>query len=186
MCSFFVCLLLSGVTTASPPAAESVGLPGLRAYRVSATLFRGERVPPDRISELVGLGVETVVSLEPYFDPGPAVTAAGLRYHRVPISAWVPTEEEIVKVLTILTDRTQGVVYVQCRFGVDHSVVLAAAYRRVVQTWTLRETLAELSTPKFGFQARWKDLWSVVRTLRVSEIRGRLGLDVQSTPPNGP
>jgi protein tyrosine/serine phosphatase len=173
--------LLAAVAVATPPPmAERIDPgPGVENVgRVAPGIYRGSRPTTQGLDTLKKLGIKTIVNLRHYHG---ALEATGCRergidYLRiVTASSSQPRDEDVRRFLEIVTDPARQPVYFHCWRGKDRTGVMAAAYRMVVEGWTLDAALAEMDA--FGFYKGWRDLRAYTES-----IPGRL-TQLRITPP---
>jgi hypothetical protein len=170
-------LAAAAAATATPaPMAERIDAgPGVENVgRVAPGLYRGSRPTSEGLDTLKKLGIKTIVNLRHYH--GAAEEAGcrkrGLDYVRiVTASSQPPSDEDVRRFLEIVTDPARQPVYFHCWRGKDRTGVMAAAYRMVVEGWTLEAALAEMDA--FGFYRGWRDLRAYTESIpgRMTQLR---------------
>lgn len=124
--------------------------------KVSATYYRGGELKGHDATDLAAIGVKTVIDLRgDDYDPteSQAVSNAGMQYVRMPMTTHTPpTQEEIAKFLSIVTDRAKQPVYVHCVEGRHRTGVMTAVYRMTVDRWTSDQAFDEMKHYKFGME----------------------------------
>lgn len=115
--------------------------------------YRGAQPEGDDYAALAALGIKTVIDLQA--DGSSAekgfVEAAGMRYHRIPMTTRVePTEKEIAEFLKVVNDPASQPVYVHCAGGRHRTGVMTAVYRMSHDGWTADKAFDEMKHFKFG------------------------------------
>ena len=87
------------------------------------------------------------------------------------MEAWDADEDEIVKSLRIVTDKTKAPVFAHCQHGADRTGTMVATYRIVVQGWTREEAIREMRQGPFGFHEIWTGLPGFLKALDVEKLR---------------
>jgi tyrosine-protein phosphatase SIW14 len=143
---------------ANPPAAEHVFaqkviLPGVANFgQVTSSLFRGAQPSDDGFASLAKMGVGVVVDLRGDSDnERERVTKLGMEYVAIPSQCSHMTDDGIAKFLRILRDHPDKKVFVHCRYGVDRTGMMVAAYR-ISLGWTAEESRREMES--FGFSLK--------------------------------
>jgi len=133
--------------------AQKVLLPGVPNFgQVTPLLFRGAQPSNDGFGALAKMGVGIVVDLRGDSDAErERVTKLGMQYIAIPSQCSHMTDEGVAKFLSILRDNPDKKIFVHCKYGVDRTGMMVAAYRISQQGWTAEESRREMET--FGFSA---------------------------------
>lgn len=148
-----ICLAATGVAQSE---ARYKGLPEF--HQVNANLYRGAQPKQGGLRRLAELGIKTIVDLRGAGDRARAeeheARALGLRYYNAPIS-WHgrPQDEQVERVLRIITAPENQPVFVHCAHGVDRTGLIVAIYRVARDGWTSAQAKAEAK--RFGMHW-WK------------------------------
>jgi protein tyrosine/serine phosphatase len=156
-----VILSLAGLGGCSP---ASVGKPmaGVDNFaKIDAganPIYRGGQPTREGYERLAGgeYKVATVIDLRDDYEPWAeqAVTAAGMKYKRIGMSAWSMDTPKIREALrTVAQAVAAGPVYIHCRLGRDRTGLEVAMYRILVQGWTRDRAIAELR--EHGYNRFW-------------------------------
>lgn len=159
--------------------AVPISKPGLKNFfKVSDDLFRGAKPKKEGFVELKNMGIKTVVNLEAFHDDKEKMEESGssLAYKHIFMKAWHAEDEDIVRFLKIVTDKTRTPVFVHCYHGSDRTGTMVAMYRIFVQGWSKEEALRELKEGGYGFHTIWKNLEKYINDLDVPKIRKATGL----------
>ncbi|MGC4080688.1 MAG: tyrosine-protein phosphatase [Vicinamibacterales bacterium] len=153
-------LLPIGPTTVhagGPAASASVDKPRVSIGnfgRLNANYYRGEQPEGRDYGALASLGIKTVIDLQADGDnanEASLVEAAGMTFHRIPMTTHVPpTAEQLAEFLAIVTDTAQQPVYVHCAGGKHRTGVMTAVYRMELDGWTADRAFQEMKQYKFG------------------------------------
>jgi len=133
-------------TTAPQIAIDNFG-------RIDEHYYRGAQPEGDDYAALAALGIKTVIDLQA--DGSSAekgfVEAAGMTYHRIPMTTRVaPTEKEIAEFMKLVNDPASQPVYVHCAGGRHRTGVMTAVYRMSHDGWTADKAFDEMKQFKFG------------------------------------
>jgi len=135
-------------TTGKVPSIVAVpGIPNF--HQVNEHVLRGGQPAAESWPSLARLGVKTVIDLRredehSTAEEAQAVGAAGMNYVNVPMRGMSsPTNEQIVKVLSLLNDDSSGPVFVHCRRGADRTGTVIACYRIGHDQWDNQKALKE-------------------------------------------
>jgi protein tyrosine/serine phosphatase len=145
------------------------GLPNLN--KVSDILYRGAQPTAEGFKELKNMGVKTVVSLRAFHSDADLLGDTGLAYENISFKTWHPEDDDIVKFLNIVTDKTKQPVFVHCQHGADRTGTMCAIYRIVVDGWTKDQAIKEMTEGGFGFHAVWENLIDFIKALNIDEIK---------------
>ena len=123
------------------------GLAGLENVgQVAEGIYRGGQPAAPGYAALKGLGIGTVISLEPAPGEQAEVEAAGMRYVEIPVDLKKKgSRAKVDLAVALMTDPANRPVYVHCRQGVERTGIVVAAYRLKVLRWPQADAEAELT-----------------------------------------
>jgi protein tyrosine/serine phosphatase len=150
---------------------EKPGLPNL--CRVSDDLYRGAQPTAEGFRQLKAMGVRTVINLRSLYNDRERIAGTGLGYEEIPMVPWHAENEDVVRFLRLVADRSRAPFFVHCYYGADRTGMLCAVYRIVIQGWTKDEAIAEMTQGGFGFHAIWENLVDYLRKLDVEKLKRR-------------
>ena len=157
--------------------AQPIHMPGVPSlHRVSAELYRGGQPTAEGVRRLKAMGVRTIVNLRAVHTDRDEIGRTNVAYERIRFNTWRPDDDEVVRFLRIATDPGRTPAFVHCRFGADRTGTMCAAYRAVVQGWSMAEAIRELAFGGFGHHRVWRNLVAYLERLNVPAIRRRAGL----------
>ncbi len=148
---------------------EAPGLPNL--HRVSDDLYRGAQPTAEGIEQLEKLGVKTIVNLQSSESDRKILGDTGLAYEHIPMTAWRPSDQSVIRFLQIVGDEKNLPVFVHCRRGADRTGMVVAIYRIAVQGWSKDEAITEMTQGGFAFNSGWQNLIRYIRDLDIEEIK---------------
>lgn len=117
------------------------------------------------------MGIKTVVNLRAFHDDADILKDTGLTYVRIEFKTWHPEVEDIVRLLSIVTDSNKTPVFVHCQHGADRTGTMCAVYRIVVCGWNKKDAIEEMTRGGYGFHALWSNLIKFIQELDVEGIR---------------
>ncbi|HEV7906105.1 MAG TPA: tyrosine-protein phosphatase, partial [Pyrinomonadaceae bacterium] len=117
-------------------------------HRVNTKVYRGGQPRQGGIQKLATLGVKTVINLrdddERAKAEGREAGTAGLRYFNIPLGRLGrPQDAEVERVLSLINDLQNGVIFVHCAHGADRTGVVMAIYRIAHDGWTSEQAKQE-------------------------------------------
>lgn len=117
-------------------------------HQVDDFLYRGGQPNEEGLIRLKGLGIKTIVSLrgenEELIAEKKIVSQLGIDFVNIPLSVYRrPTDEEALKFLDIVIDKSKQPVFVHCESGRDRTGAFIAMYRVVVCGWTIKQAYNE-------------------------------------------
>jgi protein tyrosine/serine phosphatase len=169
---------MNSTRTSDLPAADGwaqpmqvEGLPNL--YQVSDGVYRGAQPTPAGMRALQELGVRTVINLrEPDADTA-GLRGTNLAYESIPMTAFRPNDDDVVRFLRVVSAADRGPVFVHCKRGADRTGLMCAVYRIAVQGWSKEQALDEMTRGGFGFCEGYQNLVRYIRALDVDALKQR-------------
>ena len=128
---------------------ERRGLPNF--HKVSDVYYRGAEPDAAGFRELKAMGIKTVIDLRFFHSDKKEIKDIGLGYEKIRFNTWHPEDEDVVKFLKIMIDKSKQPVFVHCRRGADRTGMMTAIYRMAIQNWPKEEALKEMRNEDFGF-----------------------------------
>ncbi len=127
------------------PAGE---LPEIRnMHAVNDHIYRGAQPTPEGFKALAKMGIKTVIDLRdsPVLaeDEKRLVESLGMQYISVPMRMRAPTDDEIGKVLAVLTSDGARPIFIHCLGGRDRTGTAIACYRIAHDGWDNRKAFDE-------------------------------------------
>lgn len=168
---------VAAATWAQP--VEEPGLPNL--HKVSDKLYRGAQPTAEGVKRLQALGVRTIINLRTSNTDRNLLTETGPACECIPMTAWHPRDDDVVRFLQIATDESRLPAFVHCRRGADRTGMMVAIYRVAVQGWGKEQAIDEMTHGGFRFNSGWRNLVQYVRDLDIDAIKRRAGM-MESTP----
>ncbi len=153
---------------------EQPGLPNL--HKVNNELYRGAQPTAEGVRSLEKMGVKTIICLRSEHSDQDILRGSGLILEQISTNAWDVNEDAIVRFLRVATDKSRQPVFVHCQHGADRTGTMCAAYRVIVDGWTKKEAVNEMTKGGFGFHSIWFNLPRLVEKLDVEKVRKKLGL----------
>lgn len=103
------------------------GLPNL--HRVSDDLYRGAQPTAEGFRQLKAMGVKTVIDLRFFYNDREKIAGTDLAYEEIPMNAWHAEDEDAVRFLQLVSDRSRAPFFVYCHHGADRTGLMCAIYR---------------------------------------------------------
>ena len=166
-------------TAKTRPAAWAVKLdrPGLpNLFKINAGLYRGAQPTAEGIKELEKLGVKTILSLRANHTDRDILGDSKIAFEHIPMKTSHPEEEDVVRFLQIVTDKTRQPVFVHCQHGADRTGTMCAIYRAAVDGWTKQQAIDEMTGGGFGFHSVWTNLPKFIEKLDIKKVKAKAGL----------
>jgi len=118
---------------------------------VTPQLYRGALPDSEGLDQLAKMGVAVVVDLRAgqHDAERERVTKLGMEYVAIPWECSRPNDKDVARFLSFIRDNPDKTVFVHCRYGIDRTGMMIAAYRMSVQEWTAEEAMTEMED--FGF-----------------------------------
>jgi len=163
--------------TTSRQWAVEINLPGApNLHKVSDDLYRGAQPSDEGFRQLEKMGIKTVVNLRSSHSDQDKLKGTNLGYEHIPMTAWHPENEDVLRFLKIVTDPNRTPVFVHCQHGADRTGTMCAIYRIAVQGWTKDEAIGEMTKGDFGFHGIFENLVDYIHGLDVEKIKQQAGI----------
>ena len=140
---------------------ERAGLPNL--HKVDAKLYRSAQPTAEGMTNLVALGVKTVINLRDNASDTDEIGGLPLAARRIEISAWNPKVEQVRDFFKILDDTNAVPVLVHCWHGADRTGTMCALYRILRQGWKVEDAITEMKDGGYGYHSIWFHLPRFIR-----------------------
>jgi protein tyrosine/serine phosphatase len=184
-CVLLASCLLAAVGRSDEPASKArpanwavkldrPGLPNL--HKVNDGLYRGAQPTAEGIRELEKLGVKTIICLRANHSDKDILGDSKIALEHIPIKTWAPKDEQVVRFLKIVADKTRRPVFVHCQHGADRTGTMCAIYRVAVDGWTKRQAIDEMTAGSFNYHSVWTNLPKFINKLDVDKIKNKAGL----------
>ena len=161
----------------NPKWARKLERPGLpNFFRVNEVFYRGAQPSAAGFRELKKMGIRTVVSLRSAHSDRKLIGATRLEYERIPVTAWDPKKEAVVRFLQIVTDKARTPVFLHCRHGADRTGAFCAAYRICIQGWSKKDAIEEMKKGGYGFHSIWRNLPGFIQKMDPATLRKKAGI----------
>lgn len=140
---------------------ERAGLANL--HRVDAKLYRSAQPTAEGMTNLVALGVKTVVNLRDNHSDSDEIGGLPLAAKRIEIATWNPKVEQVKAFLAIMDDTNAVPVLVHCQHGADRTGTMCALYRILRQDWKVEDAITEMKDGGYGYHSIWYHLPRFIR-----------------------
>ena len=140
---------------------ERAGLPNL--HRVDAKLYRSAQPTAEGMTNLVALGVKTVVNLRDNHSDSDEIGGLPLAAKRIEIATWNLKIEQVREFLAIMDDTNAVPVLVHCQHGADRTGTMCALYRVLRQGWKVEDAITEMKDGGYGYHSIWFHLPRFIR-----------------------
>ena len=140
---------------------ERAGLPNL--HRVDAKLYRSAQPTAEGMTNLVALGVKTVVNLRDNHSDLDEIGGLSLAAKRIEIFTGNPKAEQVKAFLAIMDDTNAVPVLVHCQHGADRTGTMCALYRILRQDWKVEDAITEMKDGGYGYHSVWINLPRFIR-----------------------
>lgn len=127
--------------------------------KIDEHLYRGGQPRDGSLTHLRELGITTIVDLRGENSSlrereRREAEALGIRFISIPVGGFSqPARDQISSFLSLFVGQFPETVFVHCRLGEDRTGVFIAAYRIIVDNWTVDEAIKEMHF--FGFNRLW-------------------------------
>jgi protein tyrosine phosphatase (PTP) superfamily phosphohydrolase (DUF442 family) len=140
---------------------ECEGVPNL--HKMNDSLYRSAQPTPEGMTNLVALGIKTVVNLRDFHSDEDEIGALPLKMRRIEIFTANMKEEYVDEFLSIVADTNATPVLVHCQHGADRTGTMCAMYRILCEGWSADDAIAEMQNGGFGYHSIWLNLPRFIR-----------------------
>jgi protein tyrosine/serine phosphatase len=152
--------------------AVPIEKPGLSNFHhVSDDLYRGAQPTAEGFRQLQAMGVKTVINLRFFHSDRELITGTDLDYEEIPMNTWHAEDEDVVRFLTLVSDKSRAPFFVHCQHGADRTGMMCAVYRIVIQGWTRDEAIKEMTSGRFGFHEIWSNLVAYLQKFDLENLK---------------
>lgn len=155
-----------------PEEAETHHIPGVpNMHRVCPNFYRSGQPSRRGFKKLEQLGIKAVISMREYHSDRRRARGTKISTQRLPVAAGKLTEEHILDMLCRIRMAPKPVL-LHCWHGSDRTGCIVAAYRIVVQGWSLQQAEAEFRAPHYGHHNFWyKNIPILLRSTDWEKLR---------------
>jgi len=144
--SILVCIAVSGCAYVNYMKDPFADIPAFA--RVTQNIYRGGPPKPAGYETLKGLGIRTILSLsqdkKDVRREESWASANNIKFYHIPVDLYSkPSDEQVIRFLGIVLDRTNVPVFIHCEDGRDRTGTMIALYRVVAMGWTIKDAYHE-------------------------------------------
>ncbi len=153
------------------------GIKKLVIFKWNDVLYHSAQPRPGHFKVFKEMGIRAVVNVREIHDDRAFVEPLGLKYYRLPISAWSIKQQQIIEFLRLTQDPANQPLLVYCWFGGERSNMLCAAYRVAVEGWSKEEAVREMTQGGHHYQSVWWNVVQAVYEMDVERVRRLAGIE---------
>ncbi len=128
-------------------------------YKINDNIYRSAQPTEEGMKQLCDvMKIKTVINLRSFHsDNYEKICSTALPDERLHVKAWHPEDEDVIKVMKILSHRENGPFLIHCQAGADRTGLMSAMYRILCQKeWTKAEAIDEMVNGGYGFHPWWR------------------------------
>lgn len=145
------------------------GVPNL--YKINDSLYRSAQPTAEGMTNLVALGIKTVVNLRDFHSDDDEIGSLPLKAKRIEIFTANMKEEYVDEFLSIAADTDAAPVLVHCQHGADRTGTMCAMYRIIHEGWSADDAIDEMENGGYGYHSIWVNLPRFIR--KSAKMRGK-------------
>ena len=149
------------------------GVPNL--HKVSDKLYRSAQPTAEGMTNLVALGIKTVVNLRDNHSDSDEIGDLPLKARRIEIFTANMKDKYVDEFLSFVDDTNAVPVLVHCQHGADRTGTMCAMYRILREGWTADDAIDEMKNGGFGYHSVWGNLPRFIR--KSAEKRAKANAD---------
>ena len=127
------------------------------------------------MTNLVALGIKTVVNLRDNHSDSDEIGDLPLKAHRIEIFTGNMKDKYVTEFLSVLNDTNAVPVLVHCQHGADRTGTMCAMYRILREGWTVDDAIDEMKNGGYGYHSVWGNLPRFIR--KSAEQRAKANAD---------
>lgn len=132
-------------------------------YKVNDDLYRSAQPTDVGMAQLKEMGIKTIIDLRALHSDTGIIGSTGLLSERLRAKAWHIEDEDVIRVMTIISNRNNGPFLVHCQHGSDRTGVMCAMYRIICQKWEPEDAIDEMVNGGYGFHPVWTNIIDYIR-----------------------
>ena len=156
--------------------AEAIALAGVpNLHKVSDKLYRSAQPTAEGMTNIVALGIKTVVNLRDNHSDSDEIGDLPLKARRIEIFTANMKDKYVDEFLSIVDDTNAVPILVHCQHGADRTGTMCAMYRILREGWTADDAIDEMKNGGFGYHSVWGNLPRFIR--KSAEKRAKANAD---------
>ena len=149
------------------------GVPNL--HKVADGLYRSAQPTAEGMTNIVALGIKTVVNLRDNHSDSDEIGDLPLKARRIEIFTANMKDKYVDEFLSIVDDTNAVPILVHCQHGADRTGTMCAMYRILREGWTADDAIDEMKNGGFGYHSVWGNLPRFIR--KSAEKRAKANVD---------
>lgn len=152
--------------------AQPLSLPGVpNLFEVSKNLYRSGQPTAAGFRNLHALGIRSCMSLRAHRSDRGDAKGVDILCVRRPILGRHVSAAEIGEAMLDLHFRLPRPVLIHCYHGADRTGLMCAAYRVLIEEWTIKEAVREMVLGGFGYHRVYHPYVTILQQLDVEAMR---------------
>jgi protein tyrosine/serine phosphatase len=141
-------------------------------YKINDNLYRSAQPTEVGMAELREIvGIKTIINLRTLHSDSDEIGSTGLLNERLHVKAWHIEDEDVIKVMRILSHKENGPFLIHCQHGSDRTGVMCAMYRILYQEWTKEEAIDEMVNGGYGFHPLWDNIIKYIQEADIGKLQ---------------
>jgi protein tyrosine/serine phosphatase len=140
-------------------------------YKINDFLYRSAQPTKAGISLLRQLGIKTIINLRTFHADADEIGATGALNERLYVKTWHIEDEDVTKVMRIISHPENGPFLIHCQHGADRTGVMCALYRILYQGWSKEQSIDEMVHGGYGFHPLWNNIIKYIQSVNVEKLR---------------
>ena len=148
---------------------QCAGVPNM--HKINDSLYRSAQPTAEGMTNLVSLGIKTVVNLRDFHSDEDEIGSLPLKMKRIEIFTANMKDEYVDEFLSVVADTNATPVLVHCQHGADRTGTMCAMYRIMREGWNVEDAIDEMCNGGYGYHSIWLNLPRFIR--RSAKVRGK-------------
>lgn len=144
-------------------------------YKINDNIYRSAQPTEVGMAQLKHeIGIKTIIDLRAFHSDTDEIGSTSLLNERLHVNAWHIENEDVIKVMRILSHQENGPFLIHCQAGADRTGLMSAMYRIFYHGWTKEQAIDEMVNGGYGFHPWWSNIIKYIQNADIEELRKQI------------